>query len=710
MKRFHRIPFYNRSRKKKTNRSLRYGVRVTGIALSLVLICLPVLSACSAIPVQKEKGKTDSTETAGQELTPSSLLEEMTLEQKIEQMLMPSIRDEDGAGHHLTELTPTAQSAIEQHAFCGYLFFSQNGPSIQQVTELTASMQRAAVDKESGFQVPLFLSVDQEGGRIERMGSGTLTPGNMALGATWDASKCRETAEIIGSEMKSAGFNLDYAPVMDINSNPANPVINLRSFGGDAKAVADMGSAFIKGLDQSGVIATMKHFPGHGDTATDSHTGLPLIDKSLSELQKQELIPFQAGIRAGADMIMTAHIEFPQIEKDTYTSKRSGQKIVLPATLSDDILTGVLREKMGYDGVIITDAIKMEAIRDHFDLVDAAELAINAGVDIILNPGDITTEAHVTALENYVQQIAARVEAGSIQQKTIDRAVLRILTLKERHGMLQEIRTWQKMTDEDVRQRLSEAEKNIGSDAHEKTIRQITSKTITLLENRDGTLPLSAGNTVILCPDQATVASVNTAVKRLKKEGVWKTDEAITAVSYGGLNAGYAARYVAGMKNVIGISVSQSLSSAGKGTAAAFLKAATAAVHKNGGSFTLISACLPYDVAAYQDADAILVTYGYKSITEIPQDKADEAPDYGPNLPAAIEAVFGGYTPSGCLPLEIPKTGAAASSENQILYPSGYGLRGWSEKCIRSKVSHSDASSGQTGKKQKTDKNSGTQK
>ena len=652
---------------------------------------MPVIAAGRTVYVmsgdEKNVEMSDSSQN-GEALTPKNLLKRMSLEQKIAQMLMPSVRDEQGGGNHLTELTPAAKAAIEKFSFSGYLFFSQNCLSLEQMVRLTSSMQCAAVGSHSGLQIPLLLSIDQEGGRIERIGSGTMTPGNMALGASWDTIDAERTAEVIGSEMKSAGFNVDCAPVMDVNSNPANPVINLRSFGGDAEAAADMGAAFIHGLHQSGVIAMMKHFPGHGDTSTDSHTGLPRIDKTLEELEESELIPFQEGIDAGADMIMTAHIEFPQIEKDTWISRKNGRTIALPATLSDDILTGLLRDRMGYEGVIITDAIEMKAIKDHFDPIDAAELAINAGVDIILNPGDITTEKHVAELETYISRIAARVEDGAISEATIDEAVLRILNLKKKYGILEETNQWKKTTAEDIDQLVNNAENSVGSSRHQDAIWEITSRTTTLLKNDQQTLPIpiSEAKTVILCPEQAAVSSAETAVKKMIREGHLNEGCDVKAFCYSGSSAAKASLQAAGAEYVIAVSASQSLSGIGTNESAVFLRSVMSSVQKKGGRFILISGGLPYEAAVFQDADAILVAYGYKTLTEIPQDQETESPDYGPNLPAAICAAFGCFVPSGSLPVEIPKMDYSYHPTEEIMYPLGYGLQKWDQESIEKDV------------------------
>ena len=666
------------------------------VLLSLFLIFslfLP-LSAAAEKTGSASGSKTGSTSADGSisGLSPEEILKKMTLEQKIAQMLLPSVRDEDKGGQDLTTLTATAEKAIREHCFCGYLFFDPNCGSIEQMTGLTASMQRAACGSESKLQIPLLLTVDQEGGRVSRIGAGTLTPGNTALGASWNSRCAEETAEIIGSELASLGFNLDYAPVMDLSTDPASSVIALRSFGGDPAAAGIMGASFISGLHQADVAACMKHFPGHGATSTDSHTDLPVIEKSLKELKKSDLIPFQEGIGRGADMIMTAHIQYPAIEKDTYTSISTGKEVTLPATLSDDILTDLLRGDMGYDGVIISDALKMGAIAKHFDLVDATELAVNAGVDIIMNPGDITTEAHVKDLETYISQIAGRVKEGRIREKTIDQAVLRILEMKEKRGLLEDADSWRKMKDSDAAALVTEAVKNTGSEEHKESIRSITESTTTLLKNDGSALPVKTGSTVILCPEQGLYSSVSSTVDQLKTDGVIDGNSQVSVVNYGGLDAAYAGWNVSQYENVIAISAAQSADAIGRSAKDAFLRAALKSAHQNGSRFTLISAFLPYDAAAWQDADAILLTYGCRSATEIPRDQAGEIPDYGPGLPAAVRAAFGAFIPSGHLPLDLPKMDSSQALTEELLYQTGFGLRNWSEKETVSQVRTSDYS------------------
>ena len=199
------------------------------------------------------------------------------------------------------------------------------------------------MDAAAAGRPQLLTAVDQEGGPVVRLGHGCQMTGNMALGAIGDPAAAEQAGRLIGEELSAVGLNYDAAPVVDVNVNPQNPVIGLRSFSDDPALVAQLGTALMAGIRSTGVISTLKHFPGHGDTATDSHIGLPRIEKGLDELKRFELIPFQACIDAGAEAIMTAHIQYPLIEKQTMVSVETGEEISLPATLSKTILTDLLR-------------------------------------------------------------------------------------------------------------------------------------------------------------------------------------------------------------------------------------------------------------------------------------------------------------------------------------------------------------------------------
>ena len=232
-----------------------------------------------------------------------AVLAGMSTEDKISQMLMPDFQ----SNIDVSEL-------LQRRGFAGVVFFAGNASETDKTVRLVDAMQSATA---AGGHPQLLTAVDQEGGTVTRLGQGTRMIGNMALGAINDLSATRDAATVIGQELSAVGFNLDFAPVVDVNNNPNNPVIGLRSFSDDPQTVAAQGVAFMEALRGTGTVATLKHFPGHGDTGTDSHTGLPSINKSYDELRQAELIPFQACIDAGVEAVMTAHIQYPQIETTT---------------------------------------------------------------------------------------------------------------------------------------------------------------------------------------------------------------------------------------------------------------------------------------------------------------------------------------------------------------------------------------------------------
>lgn len=393
---------------------------------------------------------------------------------------------------------------------------------------LPTEIQQAALNSDCG--IPMLISADQEGGSIYRLTTGTPTCGNMALGATNDPFLAEENARILGSEIISLGINSDFAPVVDVNNNPSNPVINIRSFSSDPELVSEMGTSYIKGLQSEGVITTCKHFPGHGDTGVDSHTGLPLINKSYDELKKLELVPY-AAVCKDTDMIMTAHIQFPQIETETYTSKSTGEKISLPATLSKTMITDVLRGDYGFDGVVTTDAMLMNAIDVNFDPIDAAVLAMNADVDIILEPVYIQSPEDITEIEQHIEDIVKQVEDGNIPMETIDKSVTRILTMKQERGVL-----------DYTAPSAENAKKIVGSTEHREKALEIAEKAVTLVKNDDDLLPLKledSSRVAYFYPYSNVENTIYFALDRLKEEGV--VPETVTTdcmPSYEGMNRG----------------------------------------------------------------------------------------------------------------------------------------------------------------------------
>ncbi len=304
---------------------------------------------------------------------------------------------------------------IQKYHVGSIILFRRNIQDTQQVYELTQYLQYLA--REAGHRQPLLIMIDQENGMVRRFGqNATIFPGNMALGAIGSEQVAYDIALATGRELKALGINMNLAPDVDVNNNPANPVIGVRSFGEDPQLVARLGSAMVKGYHDAGIITTLKHFPGHGDTAVDSHLALPSIPFTLERLDALELIPFKQAIEAGADSIMTAHMYLPLLMQDE----------MLPATISYAIVTQLLRERLGFQGVIVSDCMEMRAVSDIVGVERGTVGALQAGVDLVLI-------SHHSALQRGgIDAIHAALRDGTLPIERIQNAAERVLQLKAR--------------------------------------------------------------------------------------------------------------------------------------------------------------------------------------------------------------------------------------------------------------------------------------
>ncbi|MBP3966032.1 glycoside hydrolase family 3 N-terminal domain-containing protein [Paenibacillus lignilyticus] len=404
------------------------------------------------------------------------LLSYMTVSEQVGQMLMPDIRQ--WKGQPTTTVNAGIKETIRDQDLGGLILFEKNILNAKQVTTLTHGLQAEAGD------IPLFLGIDQEGGVIKRIPGGTNLPGQMALGAARDASLAEAAGKLTGEELKALGMQLDFAPVLDINSNPDNPIIGMRSFSSDPDAVTRLGLAEIKGLQASGIIPAVKHFPGHGDTTVDSHLGLPVLTHDRARLDAVELKPFRAAIEAGVEMIMSAHIAFPAVDNEHVISRKDGSSVPVPATLSKKVLSGLLREELGFQGVIISDAFTMNGIAEHFGEEQAVVRAVSAGIDIILMPQDsaIAHQALVKAVHN-----------GTLSSEAIHASVKRILQLKAKYGLFGG-------RGGSLSSKLAALPAVIGTAAHRKVEQDIAERAVTLLAGRDGNDPdrIGEGDRVVI--------------------------------------------------------------------------------------------------------------------------------------------------------------------------------------------------------------------
>ncbi|MDO6568963.1 glycoside hydrolase family 3 protein [Alteromonas sp. 1_MG-2023] len=338
----------------------------------------------------------------------------------------------------VTTLPSALKEILVTHNIGGVILFSENIKTNQQLITLNYGMQQAMVKAKLP---PLFIAVDQEGGRVARLPSSMLTPfpGNLAIGASYyqhGTAFAENVARGIGSSLTSLGINTNFAPSVDINSEPKNPVINVRSFGETPSDVAVLGQSFVDGLQASGVISAIKHFPGHGDTQTDSHTGLPKVGHSKAQALKGDLLPFSRIISGNnpPGMLMSAHIQYPSLDNTTVKDKQ-GRVMTIPATLSRKILHDVLRNELGYKGVVVTDALDMAGIAKYFSPEDAMIKAYQAGADIALMPFTIRTPQDIQAFAALMEKVSTRINDGEVTREQLKSSLQRIAFLKGKFNL-----------------------------------------------------------------------------------------------------------------------------------------------------------------------------------------------------------------------------------------------------------------------------------
>lgn len=396
-------------------------------------------------------------------------MESMSLRGKIGQMMM--------VGFQGTTVPPEFERFLRDYQVGNVILFSRNIQNARQTRALCDDLQRI-VREATGH--PAIISVDQEGGMVSRMcPDGTNIPGAMAEAASGDPQNAYEAGLLTGRELRALGIRLNLAPVMDVNSNPDNSLIGVRSFGETSEIVAEYGVQMMKGLQAGGVLTTLKHFPGHGDTVVDSHLGLPSVSRTAEQLAEKELVPFKTAIDAGADFIMTAHILFPNIEP-----KR------VPAPLSHRILTGILREQLGFRGVILTDCLEMNAIKNFYGTANGALAAFQAGADMVC------ISHHFDLAEQAAELVEAAVKDGRLDEAVLDRAVARIRPYRERVNAGEDPTL-------DV----------VGCDAHRRTAARVSRQSVTLVRaGRGGSVV--AGETAFVGPYGVSTTQVSDDVSK----------------------------------------------------------------------------------------------------------------------------------------------------------------------------------------------------
>lgn len=416
------------------------------LIISLVLLSI-IQSGCFFMKKNQQKGENIFLNQKDNWV--EETLSKMTLEEKAGQMVFPNVY-----GIYMSEDSPEYERLrflVEEKKVGGLIFFLSN---LYDQVVLTNKMQRLA-------KVPLLIAADYEHGVSMRIDGATAFPNTMAIGAADDENLTYELGKITAIEARSIGVHQNYAPVSDVNNNPMNPIINIRSYGESPELVAKHSNAFLKGLQENGMIATAKHFPGHGNTSIDSHLDLPVITSSIEELHKIELYPFKENIKAGVMSIMVGHLAVPSIEGD------SG----IPASLSKKIITDLLKNQLGFNGLIVTDALNMHGITNYYSTAKATIEAIKAGNDCILFPDDPVES---------IDAIINAVKTGELEESRLDYSVRKILMAKKWLGL-----------DKNRFVDVDKISSIVGRNEHLKVALDLSRKSITLLKNENNLLPLS---------------------------------------------------------------------------------------------------------------------------------------------------------------------------------------------------------------------------
>jgi len=372
----------------------------------------------------------------------------MELRQKIGQLIF--------TGFPSTTPSEAFIRVVKEYKIGNVILFANNISSALQVRKLCTDLQ-CLISEYIG--IPAFISVDQEGGMVVRLTQDcTNVPGAMAIAATGNPKNAFIAGQITGKELYALGINIDLAPTIDVNSNPSNPVIGVRSYGENPKDVTEYGLEMMRGLTSSGVLSVLKHFPGHGDTAVDSHLALPKVDKALEELEQTHMLPFKIAIEQGAEAIMTSHILFPQIEKENK-----------PATLSRTILTDILKHKLGFKGLLVTDCLEMNAIKEHYGTAKGALEALKAGADMVFisHSADIVEEA--------VLLIEKAVETSELPLERVEDALSKVLKYKKKYAVSD------RAVDISI----------VGSEANRREAARISSESIALIRDSRKQLPVT---------------------------------------------------------------------------------------------------------------------------------------------------------------------------------------------------------------------------
>lgn len=555
----------------------------------------------------------------------------------------------------VTELPPELAEVLRSGAIGGVIVFAENLETTPQIMSLIDAMQQVMRKHDLP---PLFIALDQEGGRVARLPDDIVTrfSGNMAIGATYPNHGTLFAERVgagIGKAVRMLGFNLNFAPTVDVNVNPDNPVINVRSYGENAELVAALGQATVKAMQAQGVMSALKHFPGHGDTHVDSHTGLPRVDHDRATIDAVDLLPFKRSISSSSPpaMIMTAHIQYPQLDDTTFIAT-DGKATILPATMSHKILTGVLRQELGYQGVIVTDALDMAGIAHYFDPLAATIQTFHAGADIALMPYTIRNNDDIAGFWQYFAGLERAVQDGAIDFTQLQASVARIAKLKEQYAL----RATGNMP---LAERIENVETRLPLATNKKLERELAAAALTKVFD-DGVLPVTTTKWQLVMPDtlrceafrqefaaQQPASSVNClSLSELPEGTPWQDWDPNATLVIGDITPHHSLAEMGGMDDLENWRERPS-----KDAQYRWLEQALTAAKARQQTTVVIALRAPYVLARFAGlADAALASYDYSAYDPI--DAITGTGIHSPSVAAAVAGLLGAPTP-GVLPVTV---------------------------------------------------------
>jgi len=557
----------------------------------------------------------------------TSTMARMTLEEKVGQLFIQNVYGSDATTPDARNLplygVASPAEVVQKYHLGGIIYFAWTD-SVQnpdQIVGLSNGLQKAALTQASKVRVPLQIATDQEQGVVTRIGPpATQFPGSMALGAGRSAPDARTAAAITGMELLAMGVNTDFAPDCDVNVNPLNPVIGTRSFSSRPELAAQLAAAQVAGYQRDGGVASSaKHFPGHGDTATDSHVAFPIITHTREQWEAIDAPPFKAAINEQIDMIMTAHLSFPALDD-------SGN----PATLSKPIMTDLLRGQLGYTGVIVTDSLAMQGVRDLYGDAEVAVRALLAGVDqLLMTP----------AMDDAFAAVLDAVRSGRIAEDELDAKVRRVLGLKYRRGIV-------------ARPYADPAAISsvVGTPAHLAAANSITDRTTTLVKNDAKALPLAPKGKKVLVTGYGVGTTATLAAALTGKGATVQTIQTGTSPTDTQVTSAVAA---AADKDVVVVTTMKAWDTSvtdPRGGQQKLVKQLLA----TGKTVVVVAVRDPYDITYFTDAPTYVATYSYSPVA----------------IEAAARVIVGDVSPTASLPVDIP----VAGRPDTVLYPFGHGL------------------------------------